>query len=127
LAAPLGRMTAGGRDDGEVRRTRTVVAHLHRTDRDRAHTLLRTSTAKLRGPPLPTLSAGERQRVLLAHAAMNEPGIVLLDEPEQPGCRRSRGARRRPGGLGRRRDPTAAALVTHHLEEVPRDSPTRWY
>lgn len=69
---------------------------------------------------LGSLSSGEQQRVLLARALMNEPGIVLLDEPS---------ARLDLGG----REQLIAALaevtlnpaspplllVTHHVDEVP--------
>ncbi|MDZ7674135.1 MAG: ATP-binding cassette domain-containing protein [Acidimicrobiales bacterium] len=69
--------------------------------------------------PLRTLSAGERQRVLLARAFTGEPGVIALDEPT---------AGLDIGGredLVRRLDRAAATtdaplvLVTHHLEEIP--------
>lgn len=69
--------------------------------------------------PLRTLSAGERQRVLLARAFTGSPGLVALDEPT---------AGLDVGGredLVRRLDRAAATieaplvLVTHHLEEIP--------
>lgn len=67
-----------------------------------------------------SLSSGEQQRVLLARVSMNDPGLVLLDEPS---------ARLDLGG----RETLVQALtswthdlrfpplviVTHHLDEVP--------
>ena len=69
---------------------------------------------------LGTLSSGEQQRVLLARALMNEPGVVVLDEPS---------ARLDLGGREQlvealteiTADPSAPplVLVTHHVDEVP--------
>jgi iron complex transport system ATP-binding protein len=70
--------------------------------------------------PLGTVSSGEQQRVLLARTLMNEPGIVLLDEPS---ARLDLGGREQlvQALAELTLDPTAPplVLVTHHLDEVP--------
>jgi iron complex transport system ATP-binding protein len=67
-----------------------------------------------------TLSAGERQRVLLARTLVGSPGLVLLDEPT---AGLDVGGREQlVGDLTRlAADPAAppVVLVTHHLEEIP--------
>jgi iron complex transport system ATP-binding protein len=67
-----------------------------------------------------TLSSGEQQRVLLARTLMNEPAVILLDEPS---------ARLDLGGREQlvttlaelAADPTAPpfVMVTHHVDEIP--------
>ena len=67
-----------------------------------------------------SLSSGEQQRVLLARTLMNEPAVVLLDEPS---------ARLDLGGredlvmtldeLAADRTAPAMVLVTHHVDEIP--------
>lgn len=69
---------------------------------------------------LGSLSSGEQQRVLLARTLMNDPGILLLDEPS---ARLDLGGREQlVGALAELTlDATAPplVLVTHHLDEVP--------
>lgn len=69
---------------------------------------------------LATVSSGEQQRVLLARTLMNEPGILMLDEPS---ARLDLGGREQlVQALSELTlDPTAPPLVliTHHLDEVP--------
>lgn len=67
-----------------------------------------------------SLSSGEQQRVLLARTLMNDPAVVLLDEPA---------ARLDLGGREQlvitldelAADPAAPAMVmvTHHVDEIP--------
>lgn len=69
---------------------------------------------------LGTLSSGEQQRVLLARALMNEPGLIVLDEPS---ARLDLGGREQLVGAlsDLTTDPAAPplVLVTHHVDEVP--------
>ncbi len=93
-------------------------------DRRRAAALLaRFSFSPLADHPFPTLSAGERQRVLLARALMTGdggPGIVLLDEPNaglDVGGREQLVADL--AALAGDSDAPPLVLVTDHLEEIP--------
>ena len=67
-----------------------------------------------------TLSSGEQQRVLLARTLMNEPGVILLDEPS---ARLDVGGREQLvdalAGLAADRDAPPFVVVTHHVEEIP--------
>lgn len=89
-------------------------------DRRALECLERMGVAGLAGRTLATMSSGERTRVLLARSLMNDPAVVLLDEPAS--------------GLdlaGREQlvdalddlasDPSAPPLVmvSHHVEDVP--------
>jgi iron complex transport system ATP-binding protein len=94
------------------------------TDDDRARAeaaLTRVGCERLADQAFGTLSAGERQRVLLARALFGEPELLLLDEPAA-----GLDVRGREELLGSLTDlvadPTldAIVLVTHHVEEVPR-------
>ena len=67
-----------------------------------------------------TLSSGEQQRVLLARTMMNDPAVILLDEPS---ARLDLGGRESLVGTlaDLAADPAAPPLVivTHHVDEIP--------
>lgn len=90
-------------------------------DRVRALDCLeRLGVGHLSARELATVSSGEQQRILLARSLMNDPGVVLLDEPS---ARLDLGGREELVHVlsAWTIDPMAPPLVmvTHHLDEVP--------
>ncbi len=67
-----------------------------------------------------TLSSGEQQRVFLARTLMNDPGIVLLDEPS---ARLDLSGREQLvdalTDLAVQPDGPPTVLATHHVDEIP--------
>ena len=90
-------------------------------ERDLAEAALaRVGGAKLLGKPLASLSGGETQRVFLARALVNEPALLLLDEPTAGVDARGRAEFLDLLAEVKARGSLAAVLVTHNLEAVRR-------
>ncbi|MGE0877914.1 MAG: ABC transporter ATP-binding protein [Acidimicrobiia bacterium] len=90
-------------------------------DRARArHCLDRFGLAAFAPRAFATLSSGEQQRVLLARTFMNDPALVLLDEPTAGLDLRGREELVATlSALARSGDETPLLLVTHHVDEIP--------
>lgn len=90
-------------------------------DRERARACLdQMGVGDFADRTLGSLSSGEQQRVFLARTLMNQPGVILLDEPS---ARLDLGGREQLvhalDDIADDDDAPPFVVVTHHLEEVP--------
>jgi iron complex transport system ATP-binding protein len=90
-------------------------------DADRARFCLgRMGVERFADRTFGTLSSGEQQRVLLARTLMNDPAVVLLDEPS---ARLDLGGREQLvttlGALASDASAPPLVIVTHHVDEIP--------
>jgi iron complex transport system ATP-binding protein len=96
--------------------------HRYRADDDRHATdcLERMGVGRFASRPFGSLSSGERQRVLLARTLMNDPAIVLLDEPSaQLDLAGREQLVHALDDLGADPDAPPLVIVTHHVEDIP--------
>lgn len=104
LHAQIGRWRQySGDEDAAARRALARIGALDIADR-----------------PWGQLSQGERQRVLIARALINEPDLLVLDEPCSGLDPAARDAFLRDvSGLVAAEGGPTLILVTHHVEEIP--------
>ena len=90
-------------------------------ERERARaTLARVGGERLLDAPLAGLSGGELQRVFLARAIVNDPALLLLDEPTAGVDARGRSEFLDLLATVAARDDVAAVLVTHNAAAARR-------
>jgi ABC-type Mn2+/Zn2+ transport system ATPase subunit len=88
-------------------------------ERERARKVLeKIGGERLLDKPLAALSGGETQRVFLARALINDPSIIILDEPTAGVDARGRAELLELMTHISRSDELAAILVTHNLAAV---------
>jgi ABC-type Mn2+/Zn2+ transport system ATPase subunit len=94
---------------------------IHKAEREKAMASLeRAGAAKLAHAQMKDLSGGETQRVFLARALVNDPQLVILDEPTAGVDVAGRAAIVELMAQISASDTIAAVLVTHNLQAIAR-------